>query len=251
MGKYEQSTPNAGGVQSLSRAAAILRALSVDDQNSSLGQLAERVGLPRSTVQRIVNTLIVEGMVVSGKDAGGYRLGPEIRLLANTMKHDIARELHPMLVRLAEETEETVDLALLRNDCMVFIDQAVGTQRLRTVSAIGETFPILVTANGKAAMSLLDDESIERTIEQAHSQSTLVKPKKLLKNEIKTAKESGYALDIDEHTVGISAAGIAFEKDGFIYAISIPAPSSRFQEKKRFLIESLLTFADSVDSLLR
>ena len=140
------------GIQSISRAAAILRTLRMDNDGVSLGQIAMRVGLARSTVQRIVNALIAEGLVANSETAAGYRLGPEVLLLARAMHQDITAELHPLLEKLSANAGETVDLAMFRNDAMIFIDQVVGNQRLRTVSAIGETFPMTDTANGKAAL---------------------------------------------------------------------------------------------------
>ena len=56
----------------------------------------------------------------------------------------------------SHRTQETVDLAVLRGDALVFIDQIAGTQRLRAVSSIGEAFPLTSTANGKACLALLD-----------------------------------------------------------------------------------------------
>jgi len=230
----------------LSRAASILRALRFDNRGLSLGQLATSVDLPRSTVQRIVNALIDEGMIVSGHNHSGYRLGPEILLLANAMRKDITQLLHPMLASLAIDTGETVDLALMRNTNMVFIDQVVGTQRLRTVSAIGDTFPMTITANGKAALALLEVETVKNIATAERATKTLSKSLKTLKQELDDVRQDGYALDIDEHTKGISAAGIAFVTGNAVYAISVPAPTSRFLEKKNTLLAELLSLKDQL-----
>jgi len=245
-------TPKSGGsgIQTLSRATAILRALRADNRGSSLGQLAERVDLPRSTVQRIVNALVDEGMMVSGNKAGGYRLGPEILSLANAMRKDIAQDLHELLESLAAETGETVDLALMRGNNMVFVDQVVGTQRLRTVSSIGEAFPMTVTANGKAALALLDEASLKAIATVERSLQIQSKALKALNEELAVILRDGYALDIDEHTEGISAAGIAFETGNELYAISIPAPTSRFLKKKTALVSALVAFKDRIDVAL-
>lgn len=244
------SNKSGSGIQSLSRAAAILRALRNDNQGSSLGQLATRTSLPRSTVQRIVNALIDEGLVVSGNEQHGYQLGPEILLLANAMRNDISRILHPMLASLASSTGETVDLAMMKHTNMVFIDQAVGTQRLRTVSAIGESFPMTVTANGKAALALLSANSTTQITKAERASKTLAKSLTDLDQELEEVRKNGYALDIDEHTEGISAAGIAFSTGNDVYAISIPAPTSRFLSKKTLLVTALLSLKNELKSAL-
>lgn len=241
---------NASGIQSISRAAAILRALRADNDGVSLGQISERVGLARSTVQRIVNALIDEGLVSNSKTASGYRLGPEVLLLARAMHQDITAELHPLIEKLSSEAGETVDLAMFMNDAMTFIDQVVGNQRLRTVSAIGESFPMTDTANGKAALVLLDNDTVHRVMTAEAGQSSKHKTQKALRAELDDISKLGYALDIDEHTDGISAAGIAFESSGVVYAISIPAPTGRFLVKKARLIEKLEAFKNEITRVL-
>ena len=119
------------GIQVLSRAADILRALKADNRGLSLGGIAKRVGLPRSTVQRIVNGLVSEKLVMPNLVSGGYQLGPEILALAQAARQDVSGTLRPVIEALSRDTGETVDLSVLRNEGMVFVDQVVGTQRLR------------------------------------------------------------------------------------------------------------------------
>ena len=96
---------------------------------------------------------------------------------------------------------------------MLFIDQVQSAHRLRAVSAVGVRFPLESTANGKAALELLADPS---------------------------AGLSDIAFDRDEHTVGISAAGIAARTTGgHIVAISVPAPSDRFDKNERRIVDAL------------
>ena len=63
------------GIQVIARAAAILRVLKDDNSGLSLGQIADRTRLARSTVQRIVNALADEGLVMTGERGGSLRLG--------------------------------------------------------------------------------------------------------------------------------------------------------------------------------
>ena len=231
------------GIQVIARAAAILRELKTVSDGLSLGQIAKRVDLPRSTVQRIVNALITERFIVASASEGGLRLGPEIHAMAMAARHDIVELIHPILVSLSHATGETVDLAELRDDKLVFIDQVEGSHRLRTVSAIGEEFPLTDTANGKAVLSMMQEEEAESLIhpELEHRQDTTSGIEKIT-FDIEQAREFGYSLDLDEHTDGISAIGAAFtDHSGTYYAISIPVPSQRFVQCKHVLVEHLLT----------
>jgi DNA-binding IclR family transcriptional regulator len=137
-------------VQVIARAACILRSLEDEAHGLSLGQIAQRVGLARSTVQRIVAALETEKLLIAASPNGRVRLGPVILRLAASARSDFVQMARPFLLRLSQELQETVDLATVKKDQLIFIDQVVGSQRLRTESAIGETFPLYCTANGKA-----------------------------------------------------------------------------------------------------
>ena len=72
----------AAGIQVITRAAPILRALHDETAGLSLAQIAERVGLPRSTVQRIVTALSDERLLMTASPDGRVRLGPGLLALA-------------------------------------------------------------------------------------------------------------------------------------------------------------------------
>lgn len=236
------------GIQVISRTADILRCMKNEHKGLSLGQIAERVALPRSTVQRIINALQAERLVMVSSAEGGFRLGPEIQSLAEAGRINIAEMIRPLLSALAKETGETVDLAVYRQDHMVFVDQVVGTHRLRTVSAVGETFPLSTTANGKATLAQLGDDIAAGLIARELKQSP--DPKRPLSDiirEIEAVRANRLALDMNEHTDGISAVGVAFrDPSGLIYAISIPVPSHRFDSKQDRLRAALLKTLDQV-----
>lgn len=251
MGLEKKSQSNQG-VQVISRAAEILRVLKQDNSGLSLGQIAERVHLPRSTVQRIVNALLAERLVMSASAEGGLRLGSEIQSLAAAGRVNMAELVRPVLNELAKETKETVDLAVFREDHMVFVDQVVGTHRLRTVSAVGEIFPMFDTANGKAALSLMEDDRVAAIAgQELKAQGENRRPLSDFLKEIEGIRETGIAWDLNEHTEGISAAGFAFQDPvGLIYAISVPVPTHRFEGLKNDLAEKLQNARTEVAKLV-
>lgn len=244
---------NGGGIQVISRAAAILRALADEEAGLSLGQIAVKVGLPRSTVQRIVHALAEEGLLMAASPSGRVRLGMAILALANKSKIDIVEVAHPHLKALSEATGETVDLAVLRDDHLVFLDQVPGSHRLRAVSAVGETFPLHSTANGKASLALLDDGEIRRRLK--NRKLTLAdgatRTIDSLLGEIATVRETGIAFDREEHSHGISAVGTAFrDPAGSIFAISIPAPTARAAAVEATVTGLILPARDRLRAIL-
>lgn len=229
------------GIQVIARAAAILRCLKNESDGLSLGQIADRVDLPRSTVQRIVNALQAEQFVISASPERGIRLGPELGALAEAARIDVLEMLRPYLVDLARRTKETVDLAVLRGRRLIFVDQIPGTHRLRTVSFVGETFPLCDTANGKACLAKLDDRKILDilALERPAIAGDPVAAGAYMR-EIGEIRASNVAFDRNQHTEGISAVGAAFfDLQGDLYAISIPTPSARFRAEEKSLVEQL------------
>lgn len=236
-----QKDNQTAGIQVIARAARILRALKEDNGGLSLGQIAERTSLARSTVQRIVNALVDEGLVMAGDGNGNLRLGREIHAMAAASRFDITEQIHSTLAELSAITGETVDLASFRRDHMVFIDQIVGTHRLRAVATIGEHFPMTSTANGKACLAMMPDSEIEAiATQELRANGRGMRRLGQIMNDIMAIRKDGMAFDIDEQTDGISAIGIGLRDEADqLYAISVPVPSYRFEGKKHALIDAL------------
>lgn len=236
-------------IQVISRAADILRVLGRDTGGQSLGQIAKQVQLPRSTVQRIVSALSEEGLISIEKGNSGIKLGPEILSLAQACTSGFKDRLRPMLKQISERTGETVDLAVLENGKMRFVDQVVGSQRLRTVSSIGESFPLTTTANGKAALACLDlTEAMRLIISEFDEQPHTTRPMAGLLAELGEINAGALATDAGEHTEEVSAFGFAIQDPaGEIYAISVPVPTSRFERTKTELAQTITDIRDTLD----
>ncbi|GIX15125.1 MAG: transcriptional regulator [Paracoccaceae bacterium] len=230
-----------GGIQVIARAARILRVIRDNPAGMSLGRIAARAGLPRSTVQRIVAALQEEGLVAADPRGGGLRLGPEITALAEAARVSIVETCRLLLTELARATGETADLSVLRGPAMIFLDQVPGTHRLRTVSAVGEAFPLTTTANGRACLACLPVQRATELAEQEWERQGQKGDISRLLDMLETIRNTGLAYDIDEHTDGISAIGFAFrDRSGDLLAISVPVPSSRFADVRSRVENALL-----------
>jgi DNA-binding IclR family transcriptional regulator len=220
-GEENQPTESArsDGIQVLRRAAAALDEIAASPGQLRLVDLGGQLGLPKSTVRRLLVGLIEIGFA-SIDEEGRISLGERLLGLGGADDASLATQFRPTLDRLARATGETVDLSVLRGRQMLFIDQVQSAHRLRAVSAVGIRFPLESTANGKAAVQLLTDP---------------------------TASLSGIEFDRDEHTVGISAAGIAARTaGGHIVAISVPAPSDRFDANEARIADALRECAQAL-----
>src|SRR5262245_42424260 len=99
------------GIQVIARAASVLRALDGEERGLSLAQIAQRVGLARSTVQRIVESLHAEHFVIAAAPSAGVRLGPALLRLASSASAEIDQITRPVLLELSRVLGETVDLS--------------------------------------------------------------------------------------------------------------------------------------------
>jgi DNA-binding IclR family transcriptional regulator len=246
----KSSAPAQSQIQVIARAASILRALEDEAAGLSLGQIAQRVKLARSTVQRIVAALAAEKFLIAASPNGRVRLGPTILRLAASARMDFVATVGPFLAKLSNELEETVDLAVVKHDHLVFVDQVMGSQRLRAVSAVGETFPLHCTANGKAYLAGLDAGAIERLIGTSYESRTPRTMTRLndLLADLKTVRKTGIAIDREEHTRGICAAGIVTRDPlGNILAISVPVPAQRFYDNQRHIVARLRVTKEALE----
>lgn len=217
------------GLQALRRAAAALDEIATAPGRLRPADIAANLGLAKSTARRLLVALADVGFAAVDDD-GRYRLGDRLLGLGSADGAHLAAALRPVLDAVASATGETVDLSVLRGRQMWFIDQIESPHRLRAVSAIGGRFPLSDTANGKAALALLDDDEVPAA----------------LTDEIREVRRTGIAYDRDEHTAGISAAGIARRvPGGHVLAISVPAPTERFLAHEAVIVEALRAAAAS------
>ncbi|WP_204079855.1 IclR family transcriptional regulator [Mycobacterium riyadhense] len=229
------------GIQVLRRAAAALDEIAAEPGTLRLVDLGERLGLAKSTTRRLLVGLSEVGLV-SVDSHGRFSLGERLLGFGNATGARISAIFRPTIERIARATDgETVDLSILRGQRMLFIDQIESSHRLRAVSAVGVRFPLDRTANGKAALAVLDDDDAEAALSRFDSEIA-----DGLRREITEIRRTGIAFDRDEHTPGISAAAIAGRAVGDnVIAISVPAPTERFLEKEQQIIAVLRMAAES------
>jgi DNA-binding IclR family transcriptional regulator len=238
------------GIQVVARVAHILRALENEPQGLSLSQLAKRVGLPRSSTHRIVSALTTEGLLAAASPNGRVMLGPEIGRLA-AGRREFWRELRPYMERLFYSLGETVDCSVLDGDHARFVDQIAGRHRLRAVSVVGSSFPLHSTANGKAILAELNSDELARLLPgrlKRFTDNTITSPAVLMR-ELEQIREAGIAFDHEEHSTGISAAGIALrDPSGDFAALTVPMPTQRFVGHEEEVAKALLEVRRDVEA---
>ncbi|MHC9235417.1 IclR family transcriptional regulator [Pseudooceanicola sp. 502str34] len=143
-----------GGIQVIARAAAILRLMGDHPQGLSLSAIAAEVDLARSTVQRIIHALEVEGLAEPAGPQGGFRLGPSLSQLVYRRQMDIVGEVRPHLEALCADLGESVSLCGVSGDKLNTMDRVIAEQPLRVVFPLGTIpHPVWALAPGRAILA--------------------------------------------------------------------------------------------------
>jgi DNA-binding IclR family transcriptional regulator len=237
-------------VQVLSRAALLLRELSVAPEGLTPIALADRVGLPRSTCYRIVGSLCQEGLMRLAP-SGKLHIGAGLMSIAAAGRRELRHEAAPFLKRLSLELHETVELVVLDGEEALFTDQYVPQRSLRVVAEVGDRFPLHCTACGKALLAELPHAEAERLIPrrlERLTRHTNVNRAALLK-EIDVVRATGVAYDHQEHTLGVSAVGAAVrDAAGSMAAITVAMPAARLEGQEEHIAEALLRTRDDIQN---
>ena len=144
------------GTQAIDRAAQLLVLVVENESSSSVGELAEAAGLPKSTVSRAVSALERQGLVQRSSARGSIRPGPVLLGLARrgVSEEDIAELCREALDNLADATGETIDLAVaVPGGSEQYIAQVDSRHILGTTNWVGRRLPHHCTAVGKVLVA--------------------------------------------------------------------------------------------------
>lgn len=220
-------------VGAVANALELLR-LFTEAPSIQVGAASKRLALSRSTVHRLLNTLVSHGFVVHDAAARAYLPGPvlaEIGLVA-VRSSDLRTVGQAAVSRMAARTGETAHLSVLRGGGIVCIDSIESVQSVRTGSRLGWTLPSHATAAGRVLLAELPDsevmaefpaETIART-----GQTPPMRRVDLLA-ELELVRARGYAVNFGESEPDVSAVAVVLRdhRDRARAALSVTAPRTR------------------------
>ena len=238
------------GIQVISRAALIMRCLESEPNGLSLGGIAKRIDLPRSTVQRIVDALALEGLL-EVHSSKGIRLGPALMRLASSSHIDITRLARPYLEALSENTGETAILVNANGGNLVILHAVVSHQALRVTPVAGNFLSVYGTAGGKMLLSRMSDDEVRLQLGSSLKKLTENTPTlDELLIQLGNVRQEGFAYDSDEHTHGVGAIAIGLDTPQGNYAIDLVGPLWRIQKNMAAIKQALLVCKDELSLAL-
>lgn len=222
------------GTQAIDRAAQLLVLVVESDESSSVGELAEAAGLPKSTVSRVVSALERQGLVQRQGARGGIRPGPVLLGLARrgVSDDDIVALCRDTLERLGELSGETIDLAVpVPGGAELYLDQVDSRHFLGTVNWVGRRLPHHCTSVGKVFMAFGAASPPARL--ERFTPATITSPDRLAE-ELRTVRVRGYAVTVGELEPGLVAvaAPVLGADEAAVAAISISGPQLRLDHDR-------------------
>jgi DNA-binding IclR family transcriptional regulator len=243
------------GVQSVDRALSILQILARHGE-AGVTEIAAELGVHKSTAFRLVATLESHGMVEQNDERGKYRLGVGILRLAGatTARLDVVQEARPICRRLAADTGETVNIAVLSDRSALYVDQVAGQSALQSHNWVGQHIPLHATSNGKVLLSGLSADEVDQRLPRLAPFTDLtVTSRAKLRRELVEVRDRGYAVAVDELEVGLTAiaAPIRNSHGDVIASLSVSGPTFRLGEGRvKELAPVVMDAADEVSSRL-
>jgi IclR family acetate operon transcriptional repressor len=229
----------ANPVQALSRALDLLECIAAAESGLSLGELGQATGLPPSTVHRLLKSLEQRHYVVHDEDRGRWFIGVQAFSVGGAFLRgrNYAALARPIMCRLMEEAGETVNLAAEDRGEAVFLAQVECRQMMRALSQPGIRVPLHCSGVGKALLAAFPVREAEAVLAGGRAVSltskTITDPESLLR-ELAVSRKRGYAIDDEEHAVGLRcvAAAIHDEHGRPLAALSISGPTARIPNER-------------------
>ena len=192
-----------GGVQSLSRAFAILEAVARHREGIGLAELSKLVGLHNSTAFHLAKTMVSLGYIRQERDSKRYRVGRPLFALAASALDEIemVNVATPIMEELSRETGESSHFAVRMGDAVVVIARTSGPGAFQLTDRVGVVRPAHCTALGKIILAALRPDQLKRFLERVElvpsTKKSITEPSVLLR-EIAEVRRSATAFDDGE-----------------------------------------------------
>ena len=216
----------------MTKTLRVLQAFRYEDTVLGFSELARRLGMGKSSVHRILTTLLKEGFVAKTPD-DRYRLGLRLFEIGQVAVYSLrVREVaHRQLYRLHAESGHTVHLAVLDGTNVVYLDRFDSPTTQRVFARLVHRTPAPTTSLGKCLLAFGTPAAVEAVLAQglARKAPRTIASRSAFLGALEQVRSGGFAASVEENEPGVSSVGApVFGSDGScIAAISLAAASSR------------------------
>jgi len=242
-------------LSSVASALLLLKTFSEDEAELGISSMAKRLGLAKSTVHRLAVTLASEGFLEQNQENGRYRLGLSLFALGVLVRRrmDVSNLGMLLLRALRDLTQESVHLAILTEDSIVYLYNVEGAQAIGARSYLGARKPAFCTSEGRVLLAFGSEQQVQVALAEplaARTPKTVTDPKALLKL-FDEVRRLGYAIDDEESESGMRgvAAPIRNISGTVVAAVGLAGPVQRLTKKKlHHLSLQVIDTADAVSA---
>jgi DNA-binding IclR family transcriptional regulator len=224
-------------IQSVRRAFSVLQSLSLGP--ASVSEIAERTKLPKSTVSRLLSTLVEVGAVEQSEPAGVYGLGELIVDLSSAASpgRNLIAIVRPYLVDLVVETGEAAGLGMLEGNAVYYYDQVDGDHAVQIRDWTGEKVDAHVVSSGLVLMAHASPQARSEFLAgplKRWTKKSIIDPE-LVAARLDACRRDGAIWVCEEMSEGLNsvAAPIFNPAGAAIAAVHVHGPSYRFPESDR------------------
>ncbi|MDO5041046.1 MAG: IclR family transcriptional regulator [Peptoniphilus sp.] len=225
-------------IQTIDRVSDIFKCFDENTTELALGEISEKTGINASTLHSLLASLKSNGFIEQDPTSRKYRLGYQLLYLGNLVSSslDIVKSASDALDTLQQKFDETIHLATLNGDHIVYLDKRNSSKQLQLYTKIGIRVPAYATSTGKIMLAYKGTDYIMEHFPEKLDKITknTISSREVLIQDCKYIKSDGFAFDDEENLDGLSciAAPIFDYNNRVNFAVSIAGPTQRIDSLK-------------------
>ena len=241
--------------KSVARALGILSEVARSPKPLSFVDFQRRMRLPKATLHKLLLTLESLRFLERDDESGRYTIGLaalELSAAGGSRASDIRTIVLPVLQRLVDENNETVNLGVLDGDEEILLERIDPPNQVVRL-AIGRRHPAHGSSGGRACLAERGEEIVARMPEKLKPLTeNTIKTRKELQTHLRDVRRQGYALDLEECYPGVRCVGVAINVPGWpVLGLAFTLPLQRASMKRLHeLAKPLLAARDEIENIL-
>lgn len=246
-------------VSSILRVLQILECFMDSETEWTLKALVERLGLPTTTVFRQVSTLTAQHYLIQDPVRKSYHIGPRFMMLSSSIleQSSLRQTARPELERLSCAVQETINLSLLLEHEIFYLDKVETHRSIVCNTKVGSRVPAYATSSGKILLAEQSESYMDEFCSwmqqnaKSFTSNTIVDPAQL-RSETAQARLHGFAVDRGEIEAGLICIGapVYDMNRRAVAAVSISGPDYRMRSDWDHMVQEVRIAAKSISSLL-
>lgn len=251
-----EETPTRNGVPVLDRTIDMLFLLEREADGATIRDITAALGLPRSTVYRVLNTLLAHKLV-RRTAAGAFALGPRLVSLAARVRneagsYDLAEIATPLMRQMRDALGEPAKLSVRDGDRAKVVVALLGQHEYSPAPSTGTSYPLHAGAASKMILAHVSADDLDRLLTAPltrYTPRTITDPDRL-RADLARIRRQAYAQDMGEHNITVHAiAAPVFDATGrFLAALSIPFLADKDGAERERMRTTLIVVAAQISA---